>query len=195
MFSEEYQRWGWPESSILRERIHKPNILSLTVQTPEGPTTHHRFTADIPPPPYTPPLAPTPAPQQPATQTPLQSFAPLPVRRNTCTAAPAPALTYAYSSSPPHPPSRLPSSGSVTQPPPFPIPSVLGRYSAASDSSVLVPPPSPPMMERATTTYAHDVHLVGYQNVAAPGVSHQRSATMGWSHGACIVYGVPAMYA
>jgi len=55
MFSEEYRRWGWPESSILREGIHKlKHLLSSTVPTQESPTTHHHPIANIPPPQYTP---------------------------------------------------------------------------------------------------------------------------------------------
>lgn len=50
------------------------------------------------------------------------------------------------------------------------------------------------MTERTTTTYGHNVQ-VGYQTVAVPGVPHQRPTAMGWSHRACIIYGVPANYA
>lgn len=135
--------------------------------------------------------------QQPAPHTSLQSSAPPPVRRDTRPPAPAPppALTHSYSHSPPHPPSRLPSSGSVLQPPSFPIPSVPGGYGAPSNPSGLVPPPSSSRMERATTINVHDVQMVDHQTVAAPGISHRRSASVGWSHRACIVYGVPANYA
>ena len=135
--------------------------------------------------------------QQPVPHTSPQSSAPPPVRRNTRppAPAPAPALIHSYSSSPPHPPSHLSSSGSVPQPPLFPVPPVPGGYGAPSNPSGLVPPPSRPMTERATTTNAHNVQVMGYQNVAAPGIPHQRSATVSWSHRACIFYGVPANYA
>ena len=136
-------------------------------------------------------------PQQPAPHTSLQSPATPPVRRNTRppALAPAPALTQSYPSSHPHPPSRLPSSGSVPQPPSFPVSSVPGGYGAPSNPSGLVPPPSRPMTERTMTTNAHNVQVMGHRNVAAPGSSHQRSATVGRSHRACIIYGVPANYA
>ena len=136
-------------------------------------------------------------PRHPAPHTSPQSSAPPPVHRNTRppAPAPAPALTYSYSSSPPHPPSHLPLSGSVPQPLSFPVPSVPGGYGAPSNPSALVPPPSRSMTERATTTNAHNVQMMGYQNVAAPGISHQRSTTVDWSHRACIVYGVPVNYA
>jgi len=135
-------------------------------------------------------------PQQPAPHTSLQSspLPPGPVRRPPAPApAPAPALTHSYSSSPPHPPPHLPS-GSVPPPPSFPVPSVPAGYGVPSNASGLVSPPSPPM-ERAATTYAHNGQGVGYQNIAAPGISHQRSASVGRSHRAFIVYGVPANYA
>jgi len=136
-------------------------------------------------------------PQQPSPPTSLQSSATLPVRRDTRlpAPAPAPALTHLYSPSYHHPPSHLPSSGSVPQPPSFPVPSVPGGYGAPSNPSGLVPPPSRPMTERAMTTNAHNVQVMGHRNVAAPGSSHQRSATVGRSHRACIIYGVPANYA
>ena len=135
-------------------------------------------------------------PQQPVPHTSLQSSALPPLRRHTRppAPAPAPALTHSYSSSPPHPPSHLSSSGSVPPPPLFPVPSVPGGY-GPSNPSGLVPLPSRPMTERATTTNAHNVQVMGYQNVSTPGISHQRSATVSWSHRACIVYGVPANYA
>jgi len=113
-------------------------------------------------------------PQQSAPHISPQSSAP-PVRRSTRPHAPAPAsaLTQSYSSSPLH------SSGTVPQPPSFPIPAVPGGYGVPSHPSGLVPPPSLPMTERTTTSYAHNVQ-VGYQNVPAPGIPHQPS--MGWSH-------------
>lgn len=135
-------------------------------------------------------------PQQRAPHTPLPSSAPPAVRQHTRPPAhthahtPAPALTLSYSYSPPHPLSPLPSSGSVPPPLSFPTPSVPGGYSAPG----LVRPPSPPIMEWATTTYEYNVQGAGYQNVAAPGISHQRSAAVGRSHRACITSGVAANY-
>ena len=126
-------------------------------------------------------------PQRRAPHTPLPSSSPPAVRQHTRPPAnahahaPAPALTHSYSSSPPHPLSPLPSSGPVSPPLSFPTPSVPGGYSASG----LVRPPSPPMTERATTTYEYNVQGAGHQNVATPGISHQRSAAVGRSHRAC----------
>ena len=135
-------------------------------------------------------------PQQRTPHTPLPSSAPPPVRQHTRPPAhthahtPAPAHTHTYSYSPPHPLSRLPSSGSVPPPLSFPTPSVPGGYSASGS----VRPPPPPITERATTTYEYNVRGAGYQNVAAPGISHQQSAAVGRSHRACIISGVAANY-
>ena len=135
-------------------------------------------------------------PQQRAPHTPLPSSAPPAVRQHTRppahthTHAPAPALTHSYSSSPPHTLSPLTPSGSVPPPLTFPTPSVLGGYGP----SRLVRPPSPPMTEQATTTWEYNVQGTGYQNVAAPGISQQRSAAVGRGHRACIVSGVAANY-
>ena len=182
MFSEEYQRWGWPEPSISIEGIHKHRPpRSSIVKTPALESGTHGFG----PLPYALRLAPVPAPQQRMLYSP---FAP-PVRQSTHPPihayAPPPALTYPYLFSP-HSLSPLPSSRSVPQPPSFPIPSVPGGYSASGEMG----PPSPPMTERATATY----ECPSYQNVATLGISHQQSAAVGRSHRACIVSGVAENY-
>ena len=111
----------------------------------------------------------------------------------------APASTYSYSSSPPHPPAHLPLSGPPHASPAFPIPSVQGGYGASNNSSG---PPPPHMPQRIATMptpgQVHNPHLVPYHNVSAPGIAHQqshsgmsgvaRSVTGDWSHRACIVY-------
>ena len=157
------------------------NPLGLAIQPPQGESSPFTFGAcamrAIEPRESVVPNDGTYRPQQPAPHTSLQSSASPPVHRSARppVASLAPTLTHAYSSSPPHPHSRLPSPGSVPQPPSFPVPSVPGGYGAPSNASGLVPPPSLPMAGRA---YTLNTQAVGYHNVAAPDIFHQQSATV-----------------
>jgi len=141
-------------------------------------------------------------PHQPATSSTSQPYQPPPAHqtRDPYSAnSHAPASTYSYSSSPPHPSAHLPPSGAPQAPPPIPIPSVPGGYGASTNFSSA---PPPPMMQRVATMptpgQGHNPHSVPYHNVPAPVIVHQpshsgmsggtRSVTGDGSHRACIVY-------
>jgi len=142
-------------------------------------------------------------PQQPATYTTSQLPQPPPAQqtRDPYSAnSHAPASTYSYSSSPPHPSAHLPSSGPPQAPSSIPTPSVPGGYSTSTNSFGA----PPPMMQRVATMptpgQGHNPHSAPYHNVPAPVIAHQpshsgmpggtQSVTGDWSHRACVVYNV-----
>jgi len=143
-------------------------------------------------------------PQQPVTYSTSQPHQPPPTHRMRdpySENSHAPAPTYSYSSSPPHPSAHLPSSGPPQAPSSISIPSVQGGYGASTN---FFGAPPPPMMQRVATmptpSQGHNPHSVPYHNVPAPVIAHQpshsgmsggtRSVTGDWSHRACVVYNV-----